>query len=58
MPWWGWVLVAWPVVALVVAVVLGRLIRMADRRDLKGDRPDEDPPSEEGTGGGGQRTPR
>ena len=46
MPWWGWVLVAWPVVAIVVAVLIGRAIRAAERRDLGADRPDETPPSD------------
>ncbi|SFP13298.1 hypothetical protein SAMN05660464_2161 [Geodermatophilus dictyosporus] len=57
MPWWGWVLVTWPVVAVGVAVVVGRAIRVAERRDLGADRPDEVPPSD-GSTTGGQRTPR
>ncbi|MGR7024918.1 hypothetical protein [Geodermatophilus sp. URMC 62] len=46
MPWWGWVLVTWPVVAVVVALALGGTIRLAERRELSADRPDEDPPTE------------
>jgi hypothetical protein len=33
--WWGWLLLAWPVVAVVGAVVLGRVIRTADERDRR-----------------------
>jgi hypothetical protein len=32
MPWWGWLLLAWPVMALGAAVAIGRAIRLADRR--------------------------
>ncbi len=46
MPWWGWVLVTWPVVAGGVAVVLGRAIRVAERRDRGADRPGEEPPGD------------
>jgi hypothetical protein len=31
--WWAWLLLVWAVVAVVGAVVLGRAIRMADRRE-------------------------
>ncbi|PRY36600.1 hypothetical protein LY71_12521 [Geodermatophilus tzadiensis] len=58
MPWWGWVLVAWPVVAVVVGVFIGHAIRAAERRELDADRPDEPPPPDGPTGTGGQRTPR
>ncbi len=58
MPWWGWVLVAWPVVAVVVGVLIGRAIRAAERRDLGTDPPDESPPPDGPSGTGGQRTPR
>jgi hypothetical protein len=39
--WWAWLLLVWAVLAVVGAVVLGRAIRMADRRDLGQDRPGE-----------------
>ncbi|GAA4742075.1 hypothetical protein GCM10023328_24110 [Modestobacter marinus] len=32
MPWWGWVLVGWAVLAVVVAVPLGMAMRIADER--------------------------
>ncbi|HEX2073736.1 MAG TPA: hypothetical protein VHF92_08125 [Geodermatophilus sp.] len=41
MSWWGWVLVVWVVLALAGAVVLGRSIRTAERRD-RGQHGDED----------------
>jgi hypothetical protein len=46
--WWGWLLVAWVLLAAVAAVVLGRLIRTAERRDRSedriGDAPDDGDP--------------
>jgi hypothetical protein len=39
--WWAWLLLSWAVLAVVCGVVLGRAIRMADRRDLGQDRPGE-----------------
>jgi hypothetical protein len=33
--WWAWLLVAWPVAAVVGAVVLARVIRTADERDRR-----------------------
>ena len=44
MAWWGWLLLAWLAVAVVLAVVLGRAIRTAERHELGTDRPDERPP--------------
>jgi hypothetical protein len=38
--WWAWLLLAWVVLAAGGAVVLGKAIRMADRRDLGVDRPE------------------
>ncbi|WP_052091700.1 hypothetical protein [Modestobacter caceresii] len=32
MPWWGWVLVGWTALAVVVAVPLGMALRIADER--------------------------
>jgi hypothetical protein len=32
MPWWAWVLAAWPVIAVVGALFLGGVIRQAERR--------------------------
>jgi hypothetical protein len=34
MAWWGWVLIGWMIVAVVVALPLGLAIREADRREL------------------------
>jgi hypothetical protein len=39
--WWAWLLLVWAVLAVLGALVLGRAIRMADRRDLGQDRPAE-----------------
>lgn len=39
MPWWTWVLLVWSVLAPVLGVVLGRVIRAADRRET-GAEPD------------------
>lgn len=33
MPWWAWLLLAWCVVALLVAVYFGAALRLAERRD-------------------------
>ncbi|MFC4693826.1 hypothetical protein [Geodermatophilus arenarius] len=38
MPWWVWALVVWAVLAVTVAVVVGQVIRSADRRESRGDR--------------------
>ncbi|MGY1733368.1 hypothetical protein ACI798_17815 [Geodermatophilus sp. SYSU D01045] len=35
MPWWVWALVLWAAVAVVVSVVVGRVIRAADRREAR-----------------------
>ena len=32
MPWWGWVLVAWPVVSVPVALLVAATVRRRDRR--------------------------
>jgi len=34
MPWWGWVLIGWVGLSLVLAVVVGLSIREADRREV------------------------
>jgi hypothetical protein len=44
--WWVWLLLMWPLLATVSAVVLGRAIRTAERRDLGLDRPDDLPSDE------------
>ena len=41
MAWWAWLLVAWVLVGVAVALVLARAIRLADRRDRHADRPIE-----------------
>jgi hypothetical protein len=33
MPWWGWALIAWTVLAFVLAPLIGMALREADRRD-------------------------
>ncbi|PWW21842.1 hypothetical protein JD79_00983 [Geodermatophilus normandii] len=42
MTWWVWLVLVWPVLALGVAVVLGRVIRMAERRERGRSRAGED----------------
>ena len=42
MPWWAWVLVAWVVLAVVAALVLGAAIRTADRHESADDEPGEE----------------
>ncbi len=33
MAWWAWLLILWPVVAVVVAVCLGPALRISEQRD-------------------------
>ena len=42
MAWWMWVLIGWPVVAFGAAVVVGRAIRMAERRERRRHGTDDD----------------
>ncbi|MGY1774364.1 hypothetical protein ACI8AV_00755 [Geodermatophilus sp. SYSU D00804] len=47
MPWWVWALVVWVVLAAALAVILGKVIRAADRRESKDEgsvRDDEEVP--------------
>lgn len=39
MAWWGWVLVGWTGLSVVLALVLGRAIRVADAREVDLDAP-------------------
>jgi hypothetical protein len=39
--WWAWLLLAWAVLAVGGAVVLGMAIRTAERRDLGQDRSED-----------------
>lgn len=36
--WWVWVLVAWSLLAVLLGVVLGRVLRAAERRERGHDR--------------------
>jgi hypothetical protein len=45
MPWWGWLLLVWPVAALALGVIVGRAIRLADRRQAAGAEPTVEQPS-------------
>ena len=47
MAWWAWLLLAWAVLAVAGAVVLGRVIQMADRRELGRHQPGEEAESGE-----------
>jgi hypothetical protein len=38
-PWWVWVLVLWAVLGTALAVSVGRVVKAADRRELRGQRP-------------------
>lgn len=51
MAWWAWLLLVWAVLAVASAVVLGRAIRMADRRELGQHQPGEE-------AGSGEAVPR
>ncbi len=33
MPWWGWMLLLWPVIAVGVTVVIGSAIHLADSKE-------------------------
>lgn len=70
MVWWGWVLVAWAVIAVVAGFVLAASLQIAARRDRarrlvddavelqrQDDRPDE-APAQPGTAEGPGRRPR
>ncbi|MGY1716410.1 hypothetical protein ACI78R_18250 [Geodermatophilus sp. SYSU D01106] len=50
MPWWAWVLVAW-VVVVGLGILLGVVIRVADRRDV----PDDERGAESEADGDGHR---
>lgn len=50
-PWWGWVLlVGWSAVAVVMGIVLGRVIRTAEQREVGRRREDGDGQDEQGEG--------
>lgn len=40
-PWWGWLLIAWPVLAVIVAVIIGHGIALAERRRPRETFPDD-----------------
>jgi hypothetical protein len=35
-PWWVWALVLWAVLGTALAVSVGKVVKAADRRELKG----------------------
>ncbi len=46
MPWWVWLLVFWLVLAVSAALVLGRMVGMADRRERDFVPPAPSPPDD------------
>ncbi|MBM7806984.1 hypothetical protein JOD57_002821 [Geodermatophilus bullaregiensis] len=44
MVWWGWLLLAWVVIAVVVGMGLGMVVRAAEGRELGHDRARVFPP--------------
>jgi hypothetical protein len=41
-PWWVWALVLWAVLGTALAVSVGKVVRAADRRELRGQGPARD----------------
>jgi hypothetical protein len=35
MSWWMWALIAWPALSLPIAIVIGRAIRLGEKRDAQ-----------------------
>ena len=39
MPWWVWVIALWVVLGTALAVSVGKVVKAADRRELRGQTP-------------------